>query len=103
VEWALGLLLLRAALSQMDVPTRTSYVMAVVTPPERTAAASFTAVPRSLAAAAGPAIAGAIFAAGWQTAPFIVCGVLKIAYDLALLWAFRHIRPPEERPAGGAR
>lgn len=97
VEWALGLLLLRAALSQMDVPTRTSYVMAVVTPPERTAAASFTAVPRSLAAAAGPAIAGAIFAAGWQTAPFILCGVLKVAYDLALLRAFRHLRPPEER------
>lgn len=102
VEWALGLLLLRAALSQMDVPTRTSYVMAVVRPPARTAAASFTAVPRSLAAAAGPAIAGAVFAAGWQMAPFIVCGVLKIAYDLALLWAFRHIRPPEERQAGAA-
>jgi len=102
IGWALGLLLLRAALSQMDVPTRTSYVMAVVTPPERTAAASFTAVPRSLAAAAGPAIAGAVFAAGWQTAPFIVCGALKIAYDLALLWAFRHIRPPEERQAGAA-
>jgi MFS family permease len=100
VEWALGLLLLRAALSQMDVPTRTSYVMAVVTPPERTAAASFTAVPRSLAAAAGPAIAGAIFAAGWQATPFIVCGVLKIGYDLALLWAFRHIKPPEERQPG---
>jgi MFS family permease len=97
VEVALGLLLLRAALSQMDVPTRSSYVMAVVTPPERTAAASFTAVPRSLAAAAGPAIAGAIFAAGWQATPFIICGVLKIGYDLALLWAFRHIRPPEER------
>jgi MFS family permease len=96
VEVALGLLLLRSALSQMDVPTRTSYVMAVVTPQERTAAASFTAVPRSLAAAAGPAMAGAIFAAGWQTAPFILCGVLKIAYDLTLLWAFRHIKPPEE-------
>jgi MFS family permease len=100
VEWALGLLLLRAALSQMDVPTRTSYVMAVVTPPERTAAASFTAVPRRLGAAAGPAIAGAIFAAGWQATPFIVCGVLKIGYDLALLWAFRHIKPPEERQPG---
>ncbi|MGK7864983.1 MFS transporter [Falsiroseomonas sp. E2-1-a4] len=97
VEWALGLLLVRAALSQMDVPTRTSYVMAVVTPPERTAAASFTAVPRSLAAAAGPAIAGAIIAAGYTTAPFILCGVLKIAYDLALLWAFRHVKPSEER------
>jgi len=100
VGWALGLLLLRAALSQMDVPTRTSYVMAVVTPPERTAASSFTAVPRSLAAAAGPAIAGALFAAGWQAAPFLICGVLKIAYDLALLWAFRHLRPPEEQARG---
>ncbi|WP_223880894.1 MFS transporter [Roseococcus microcysteis] len=99
VEWALGLLLVRAALSQMDVPTRASYVMAVVTPAERTAAASFTAVPRSLAAAAGPAIAGAIIAAGYPTAPFILCGVLKIAYDLTLLWAFRHIRPPEKQAA----
>ncbi|UFN49257.1 MFS transporter [Roseomonas sp. OT10] len=102
VEWALGLLLARAALSQMDVPTRTSYVMAVVTPAERTAAASFTAVPRSLAAAAGPAIAGAIIVAGYPTAPFILCGVLKIAYDLVLLWAFRHIKPPEERQTGDA-
>ena len=97
VEVALGLLLLRAALSQMDVPTRTSYVMAVVTPAERTAAASFTAVPRSLAAAVSPALAGAIFAAGYQSAPLIVCGILKIAYDIALLAAFRHIKPPEER------
>jgi MFS family permease len=97
VQWALGLLLVRAALSQMDVPTRTSYVMAVVTPAERTAAASFTAVPRSLAAAAGPAIAGALVSAGYETAPFILCGVLKVAYDLALLRAFRHIKPPEER------
>ena len=96
-EVALGLLLLRAALSQMDVPTRTSYVMAVVTPAERTAAAGFTAVPRSLAAAASPALAGAVFAAGHQEAPLIACGVLKILYDLALLAAFRHIKPPEER------
>jgi len=97
VELALGLLLLRAALSQMDVPTRTSYVMAVVTPAERTAAASFTAVPRSLAAAASPALAGAMFAAGYQSAPLIACGMLKIAYDIALLVAFRHIKPPEEQ------
>jgi MFS family permease len=96
-ELALLLLLLRAALSQMDVPTRTSYVMAVVTPAERTAAASFTAVPRSLASAASPALAGVLFAAGFREAPFIACGVLKIAYDLALLAAFRHIKPPEER------
>ncbi len=91
------MLLLRAALSQMDVPTRTSYVMAVVTPAERTAASSFTAVPRSLAAAASPALAGALFAAGHQDLPLIACGVLKILYDVALLWTFRHVRPPEER------
>ena len=63
---ALALLLVRAALSQMDVPTRSSYVMAVVTEAERPAAASFTSVPRSLAAAASPAIAGALFAASFQ-------------------------------------
>jgi hypothetical protein len=70
--------------------------MAVVTPPERAAAASFTSVPRSLAAAASPALAGAMFAAGYQAWPLIICGALKIAYDLALLWAFRHVKPPEE-------
>jgi MFS family permease len=96
-EVALGLLLVRAALSQMDVPTRSSYVMAVVTPPERPAAASITSVPRSLAAAASPAIAGALFAAGYEAWPLIICGVLKIIYDIALLWTFRYVRPPEER------
>jgi MFS family permease len=72
---ALVLLLIRSALSQMDVPTRSSYVMAVVTPPERPAAASFTAVPRSLAAAASPAIAGALFAGGFEAWPLVICGV----------------------------
>lgn len=94
---SLAFLLVRAALSQMDVPTRSSYVMAVVTPPERPAAASVTSVPRSLAAAASPAIAGALFAAGFEAWPLVICGALKIVYDLALLWAFRHIKPPEER------
>ena len=93
----LGLLLLRAALSQMDVPTRTSYVMAVVTPAERTAAASVTAVPRSLASAISPALAGALLATPAAALPFVACGVLKIVYDLALLWSFRHVRPPEEQ------
>ena len=93
---ALGLLLVRAALSQMDVPTRSSYVMAVVTPLERPAAASITSVPRSLAAAASPAIAGALYEAGFQAVPLIICGVLKIAYDLALLWMLRNVKPPEE-------
>jgi MFS family permease len=96
VEIALALLLVRAALSQMDVPTRSSYVMAVVTPPERPAAASFTSVPRSLAAAASPALAGALFAAGLEAWPLVICGVLKIIYDMLLLRQFRHLKPPEE-------
>ena len=86
---ALALLLIRSALSQMDVPTRTAYVMAVVTPAERSAAAGFTAVPRSLAAALSPTLSGALFAAGWISLPLIACGVLKIAYDLALWRAMR--------------
>ena len=91
-----ALLLLRSALSQMDVPTRTSYVMAVVTPAERPAAASVTAVPRSLASAISPAIAGALLATSFAGLPLVICGVLKIAYDLALLLSFRHVKPPEE-------
>jgi len=96
VELALALLLVRAFLSQMDVPTRSSYVMAVVTPAERPAAASVTAVPRSLAAAASPALAGALFAAGLHAWPLLLCGGLKILYDLILLAAFRNHKPPEE-------
>ncbi|AZO00714.1 MFS transporter [Mesorhizobium sp. M9A.F.Ca.ET.002.03.1.2] len=94
---ALSLLLIRAALSQMDVPTRSSYVMAVVTEAERAAAASFTSVPRSLAAAASPALAGVLFAASYRAWPLVVCGALKIVYDLLLLMQFRHLKPPEER------
>lgn len=86
---ALCFLLLRAALSQMDVPARSAYVMSVVTPAERVAAASFTAVPRSLAAALGPSLGGALLAAGWLGAPLIACGALKIAYDLGLWRSFR--------------
>jgi len=93
---ALALLLIRAALSQMDVPTRSSYVMAVVTEHERAAAASFTAVPRSLAAALSPALAGALFTASFRAAPLLICGALKILYDLLLLMQFRHVKPPEE-------
>jgi len=93
---ALLFLSLRAALSQMDVPTRTSYVMAVVSPGERPAAASVTAVPRTLTAAISPALAGYLLTLssfGW---PLIFCGVFKIAYDLALLRMFGKIKPPEE-------
>jgi len=93
----IGLLLARSLLSQLDVPTRTSYVMAVVTPPERAAAASLTSAPRSLAAAVSPAIAGLLLTVsnfGW---PLLIGGALKIGYDVALLTLFRHVRPAEER------
>lgn len=89
-------LVLRSLLSQMDVPTRSSYVMAVVEPEERPAAASVTAVPRSLAAAISPTLAGlalGLTAFGW---PLVCAGLLKIGYDLALLQRFRAVRPPEE-------
>jgi len=93
---AMALLLARSALSQMDVPTRTSYVMAVVSPDERPAAASVTSVPRSLAAAASPMLAGALLAASGFGWPLFLAGGLKIIYDLLLLVMFRNVRPPEE-------
>ena len=93
LEWALGLLLLRSLLSQMDVPTRSAFVVAVVTPAERAAAVSFTTVPRSLAAAASPAIGGILLASGWLAAPIVASGVLKIIYDLAIWRAFRQLKP----------
>jgi MFS family permease len=94
--WAIALLLARSLLSQMDVPTRSSYVMAIVPPEERAAAASITTVPRSLASAAGPLLAGyllSISSFGW---PLIIAGGLKIIYDVLLLHMFRTVRPPEE-------
>lgn len=93
---AIALLLVRSLLSQMDVPTRTSYVMAVVTPGERAAAASMTAVPRSLASALGPLLAGQLLAVSGFGWPLVLAGALKIVYDLTLLGIFRHVRPPEE-------
>jgi MFS family permease len=99
LHMTLALLLIRSALSQMDVPTRSSYVMAVVTPPERTAAASVTAVPRTLASSLSPALAGALIATPFSGLPLVVCGVLKITYDLMLLYSFRNVKPPEEQPS----
>ena len=92
----LGLLVVRSALSSMDVPARTSYVMAVVTPPERAAAAGITNVPRSLAAALSPAMAGALFSAAVFPWPLLIGGGLKVIYDLLLLNQFRDVKPPEE-------
>ncbi|HUC31780.1 MAG TPA: MFS transporter [Ilumatobacteraceae bacterium] len=94
---AIACLLGRAALSQMDVPVRTSYVMAVVTPAERPAAASITNVPRSLAAALSPALAGWMLSQSTFGWPLLVAGVLKALYDILLLVQFRDHRPPEER------
>ncbi|MEZ5374978.1 MAG: MFS transporter [Acidimicrobiales bacterium] len=94
---AVGCLLARSVFATMDVPARTSYVMAVVPPERRSAASAITNVPRSLAAAAGPAMSGALLARttfGW---PLIIAGSLKIVYDLELLRSFGSIRPPEEQ------
>jgi MFS family permease len=96
LETALALLFIRSALSQMDVPTRAAYVMAVVTPAERTAAASVTAVSRSLASIASPTLTGALLASGLLGTPLVACGALKIAYDLALLISFRRLNVPRD-------
>jgi predicted MFS family arabinose efflux permease len=98
---AIALLLARSALSQMDVPTRTSYVMAVVAPEERPAAASVTAVPKTFAWAGGSMISGYLLtlsAFGW---PLLIGGVIKGAYDILLLIKFHKVRPPEEARAAG--
>ena len=94
--YVIVLLLIRSALSQMDVPTRSSYVMAIVPPAERPAAASITSVPRSLASAISPFLSGYLLGAssfGW---PLLIAGSVKIIYDLLLLGMFKKVRPPEE-------
>jgi predicted MFS family arabinose efflux permease len=96
-RWAVAFLLMRAAISQMDVPARQSYVMAMVPPEERAAASSVTNVPRSLAAAVAPLMAGwmldhTLF--GW---PLIIGGALKAVYDVLLLLQFRAHKPADER------
>jgi MFS family permease len=94
---AIVCLSLRSLLSTMDVPARTSYVMAVVPPEHRAAAAAVTNVPRSLASSAGPVLAGVMLSKSTFGWPLIVAGSLKISYDLMLLRAFGSIRPPEEQ------
>jgi len=100
LAWVVVLLLARSALSQMDVPTRGSYVMAVVPPGERAAAASITSVPRSLASAVSPLLAGYLLGVSTFGWPLVIAGGLKIVYDLLLLATFRKVRPPEEAEAG---
>ena len=96
---AAALFLLREGLVEMDVPTRQSYVLAVVRPEERTFASGATHLVRTLGWAAGPAVAGVAMARFGLGAPLVVAAALKIAYDLALWVAFRRLRPPEEEPA----
>ncbi len=94
---AIGLLLLRFSISQMDVPTRQSYTMAVVAPDERSAASGVTAIARSVGASLSPALTGIFFSIPILfNAPFFLTGGLKIAYDLLLFREFRSVKPPEE-------
>jgi MFS family permease len=94
---AILVLLIRFSISQMDVPTRQSYIMAVVSPEERSAAAGITGVARTTGAAISPLFVGFMFARpALINLPFFIAGTLKIVYDLALYKAFVAIRPPEE-------
>ncbi len=92
-------LLARFAISQMDVPTRQSYTMAIVAPDERSAAAGVTGIARSLGVAASPLIAAPLLVgSAFAGAPFVIAGSLKIVYDLLLYRRFQAVRPPEEHP-----
>jgi MFS family permease len=93
---AIIVLLARFSISQMDVPTRQSYVMAVVAPDERSAAAGVTGIARSVGAAVSPLITGVFLSAGLLSIPFFLAGGLKIVYDLALYRSFIQVKPPEE-------
>jgi len=100
---AVGLLLARTCLSQMDVPTRQAYVMALVPPAERTAAAAVTNTARYVTRPIGPALAGLLQPLGLAI-PFLVAGVVKSGYDLALWRLFRPVPlvPEPATPAGGS-
>ena len=97
---AMALWLLRAFFVQMDAPTSQSYTMAVVAPAEQIAMASATTVTRSAGLAAGPSVGTALWTAIGPSAPFLVGGTVKIAYDLTLWWMFRRVKPPEEASDG---
>lgn len=92
--------LAREGLVEMDVPTRQSYVMAVVPPSRRTFASSVTNLTRTTGWAVGPAIAGVVMQHVVLAGPLFIGGALKIGYDIILYRSFKHVKPPEERPAG---
>jgi MFS family permease len=99
LQLAVTVLLMRFSISQMDVPTRQSYIMAVVDPDERSAAAGATTIVRTAASAISPTLTGLLLGASLLSAPFLLAGSLKIVYDLLLYRSFRTLRPPEERLA----
>ncbi|MBI3122364.1 MAG: MFS transporter, partial [candidate division NC10 bacterium] len=95
---AILVLLVRFSISQMDVPTRQSYTMAIVSPEERSAAAGVTGTARTVGASLAPVCAGLLLSSpALMSGPFFVAGGLKIVYDLLLLAGFRGLKPPEER------
>ena len=94
---AILVLLARFSISQMDVPTRQSYTMAIVDPDERSAAAGFTTIVRTLASAGSPVLTGLLLGASFLSAPFFLAGGLKIIYDLTLYRRFRALKPPEDQ------
>ena len=95
---AIAFYLARMALSQMDVPTRQSYIVAVVKEDERTAAAGITNISRNVAQSVSPSLAGYILQTlSFMSAPFIVGGVLKIVYDIILYFNFKSRKPPDEK------
>jgi len=96
---AIIMLLARFSISQMDVPTRQSYTMAVVDPDERAAAAGVTTIARTIASAFAPTLTGFLFAASFLSTPFFIAGGLKIVYDLLLYRSFSAVKPPEEKKA----
>jgi MFS family permease len=97
LPWAIGLLLARFALSQMDVPARQAYVVSIVPPAERAGAVAMTGAVRGVAQSFGPALAGVAIGAAAFGVPFFAAGGLKIVYDLALFKAFRNRRAEHER------
>jgi MFS family permease len=102
LELAVVVLLVRFSISQMDVPTRQSYTMAVVEPDERSAAAGVTGIARSVGVAAAQLLAAPLYVGAFVAAPFVLAGSLKIVYDLVLYREFRAVAPPEERTSSSA-
>ena len=103
LPWAIAVLLLRFSISQMDVPTRQSYTMAVVAPDERSAASGVTGIARSVGAALSPSLTGLLLSVpGLISVPFFLSGGLKIVYDVLLYRSFRAMKTPEEIASGKA-